>query len=253
MRITLSELKKIIRKIIKEENEHFTPIFNDRLIIDKSDRAFVGVDHNITPTLSDNEIKKIKEIGDEYGYWFEGNGQDNQVVQNLFGEKIIYEGSWDNKISNIIPKEPYVYMYTLFANVEENKILNRINRCLGETVFDKAVNYFKNQNWRHEKLKNMPETVISDYLTKFINEIDGRSNGNYYNISQQKSTEENVNNFILSIEKEMWDNWPNGISNAAKLAFRANSERDQHLIDTIDKGVIFIGRGHLVLLEKLLK
>lgn len=252
MKITLFELKKIIRKIIKEENQQFIPIFNDRLIIDKPDRAFVGVDHGITPHLLDDEIKKIKEIGNTYGYWYEGNGGDIDIVQHLFTKKdkknkeIEYEGSWDDKISNIESRYPYVYIYTLFANTYENKTLDKINRSNGKTVFDKIMNCYT--EWTHEKLKTKSKKEISSLLKKFIKELGT----DYYSDLKKEGTEENINNFILSIENDMWDNWPDGDNPAAKLAFRANSERDQHLINTIDKGVIFIGRGHLVLLEKLL-
>jgi hypothetical protein len=246
MKITLNELKKIIRKIIKEENDTFRPTYTDYLIIDKHDRAFVGVDHGITPILNPDEINTIKQIGDQYGYWYEGAGGDKEVVKPLFGN-IEYRGSWDDKISSIESQSIYTYIYTLFANTEENNTLNKVNNSQGASVFDKILNSYK--LWTHEKLKSKSKKEIRELLNQFIKELGV----DYYQDSKEDATKYNVNNFILSVEEDMWDNWPDGENSAARLAFEANSERDQHLINTIKQGVFFIGKGHIVLLDKLLR
>lgn len=218
---------------------------SEKYIIENDKRAFVGVDHGITPSLPNDVVKKIKTIGDKYGYWYEGGGGDKEVVKLLFGN-VEYKGSWDAKISDLKPQNPSVYVYTLFSNIKENDTIEKVMKGKGDTVFQKALSSYK--TWAHDMIVNKSEKEFKTLLTKFIKHLGE----NYYEDSQMKGTLENVRSFLSSVEDDMWDNWPEGNGPAFEMAYAANIERDANLVNSIREGVFFTGMGHIVLLKKLL-
>ena len=84
-------------------------------VIFDGNKAFVGVAHNSPPNMPPEILKKVKTIGDKYGYWYEGNGGDVPSTTE-FSDKSKYEGSWDHEFVKTIKGYPPEYLYTLFAN-----------------------------------------------------------------------------------------------------------------------------------------
>ena len=231
-------LKSILLEISNRE-------ITDTYIID-ADRAFVGVEHDETPKLSKDIVSRIKKIGDQYGYWYEGAGGDREVVKPIFG-KIDYKGSWDKTLSSKKVKNEYVYIYTLFANTNVNNTVEKVISGKGETVFEKALNSRK--KWAHEAISNKSEEQFADLMEKFFS----RLGLDYYQDSQAEATEKNVKTFIESVESDMWDNWPEGSGPAFEMAFEANTDRDSKLLKKFKTGVFFTGMGHIVLLKILMQ
>ena len=230
-------LTSILEDILKTETAY---------IIENGKRAFVGVEHGVTPQIGEKDLAIIKKIGDKYGYWYEGGGGDREVVKPLFGN-IQYKGSWDEKIAQIPIKNPYVYIFTLFSNTEENDTIKKVASAEGDTVFEKVLNSYK--KWGHEVVQPKSKDEVRELMEQFFKKLGT----DYYNDSKAEGTEENITEFIQSVEADMWDGWPNGSGPAFEMANEANSERDINLVNTIKEGVIFIGVGHIEILQKILK
>jgi len=217
----------------------------DTYIID-GDRAFVGVEHGKKPVLAKDVVEKIKNIGDKHGYWYEGAGGDKEAVKPVFGD-IKYRGGWDETLSSEKVKDEYVYVYTLFANTEVNNTVQKVISGKGETVFEKALNSRK--KWSHEAIRNKSEGQFADLMDRFFS----RLGSDYYKDSQAEATDKNIKTFIESVEADMWDNWPDGNGPAFEMAFEANTDRDSKLLKKFKTGVFFVGMGHIVLLDMLMK
>lgn len=231
-------LKRILLEISDSE-------VTDTYIID-GDRAFVGVEHGVGIQVPDEAVQKIKALGDQYGYWYEGGGGDRDVVKKQFGP-IEYEGSWDDAISSEKAKNEYVYVFTLFSNTAENNTVDKVISAEGDTVFEKAFNSRK--LWAHEAIRDKSAAEFADLMDQFFSKL-GKD---YYQDSQGDATDENVASFIESVEADMWDNWPDGNGPAFEMAFEANSDRDNKLLKKFKKGVFFIGMGHIELITRLMK
>jgi hypothetical protein len=206
-------------------------------VIFDGNKAFVGVAHNSPPEVSEEILKKIKTIGDKYGYWYEGNGADRGPVNQVFGD-IKYKGSWDEKIK---PTEPYVYVYTLFGNPSQNHRIDQVFKGEGKTILDKLISTYP--EWAHDVIKNSTGNA-KNYILKFV----GNLGKDYLNKLEQEGTRENIENFIMPIGDDnnglMWKGWPNGSGPAFEMAKKAVYERDEWLISA-PEGVYFTGEGHL--------
>jgi hypothetical protein len=229
-------LKTILSEIDTiETNEDMT-----QYVIDGDKRAVVGVKHGSPPTIRNaKDFEKIKSIGDEYGYWYEGGGGDKEVVKRVFGN-IKYEGSWDDKIAKNKVANPHIFVFTMFSNTAENGTVKKVQRAKGNTIYEKACNSYK--EWAHEMIKGKSKGTVSALIDKFFKKL-GRD---YYNDANQPNiSDKDVQIFIESVEADMWDGWPNGTGPAFEMAYEANFQRDRDCLKTIKSGVIFIGDGHL--------
>jgi hypothetical protein len=218
------QLIDLLKEVILTEGKNAGKVIFD------GDKAFVGVTHKRPPKMSPETLEKVKAIGAK-GYWFEGDGKDNEIIKKVFGD-IDFEGSWDEKIT---PTEPYTYVYTLFANVRANHRVDQVLNGEGKTIYEKILSTYK--NWAHEVIQNKNGKALVDTFLKGLG-------GTALRDVQQEGTKENIGKFLRSIEKAMWKNWPNGSGPAFDMAKVAVYERDNWLIQA-PAGVYFTGEGHL--------
>jgi len=206
-------------------------------VIFDGNKAFVGMAHSIPPKISPETLKKVKDIGDEHGYWYEGNAADNDIIKQVFGD-IKFIGSWDEKVVSTV--EPYFYVYTLFSNPSQNNRVDQVFNGKGETVYDKILSTYK--DWSHELIKNKNGKELVD---KFLERLGSDA----LEKVQQKGTRENIKNFIMPIGHDdkgsMWIGWPKGSGPAFEMAKEAVYDRDKWLKDKAPDGVYFTGEGHL--------
>jgi len=218
------QLIDLLKEVLLTEGKNAGKVIFD------GDKAFVGVTHKRPPKMSPETLEKVKAIGAK-GYWFEGDGKDNEIIKKVFGD-INFEGSWDEKIT---PAEPYTYVYTLFANVRANHRVDQVLNGEGKTIYEKILSTYK--NWAHEVIKNQEGKALVD---TFLQKLGGTA----LEAVKQEGTKENIGKFLRSIEKAMWAGWPNGSGPAFDLAKVAVYERDNWLIQA-PAGVYFTGEGHL--------
>jgi hypothetical protein len=220
------KLINILKEILLSEGDNA-----GKVIFNGKNKAFVGVTHDSPPKMSPELFKKVKAIGDNKGYWFEGNGADKTAIKQVFGD-IDFKGSWDEKIR---PKKPYTYVYTLFGNVKENNRVDQVFNGKGKTIYEKILSTYK--NWAHEVIKNQDGEALVDTFLKGLG-------GTVLEDVKQEGTKENIQKFLTSIEDDMWKGWPKGSGPAFEMAKIAVYERDKWLMKAPD-GVYFTGEGHL--------
>jgi len=241
-----SELQQIIKeeisKVLKEQPSNIKLSIdllkeivlsegkNAGKVIFDGDKAFVGVAHKRPPKMSPETLEKVKAIGAN-GYWFEGDGKDNEIIKKVFGD-ITFKGSWDKQVK---AAQPYTYVYTLFANVRANDRVNQVLNGEGKTIYEKILSTYK--NWAHEVIQNKNGKALVD---KFLQGLGGTALEDV----QQEGTKENIRKFLRSIEEVMWKGWPKGSGPAFEMAKKAVYERDEWLKNAPD-GVYFTGEGHL--------
>jgi hypothetical protein len=228
------KLIDILNEVLLSEGDNAGKVIFD------GNKAFVGVTHDSPPKMSPELLKKVKAIGDTEGYWFEGNGADKAAIKQVFGD-INFKGSWDEKVK---AAEPYTYVYTLFGNVEENHRVDQVFKGKGKTIYEKILSTYK--KWAHEVIKNQDGKTLVDEFLKGLG-------GTALEDVKQEGTKENIQNFLTSIENDMWKGWPEGSGPAFEMAKIAVYERDNWLIDNAPDGVYFTGEGHLDSLKDINK
>jgi len=218
------QLIDLIKEIVLSEGANAGKVIFD------GNKAFVGVTHKRPPKMSPETLEKVKAIGAN-GYWFEGDGKDNEIIKKVFGD-ITFKGSWDKQVK---AAQPYTYVYTLFANVRANDRVSQVLNGEGKTIYEKILSTYR--NWAHEVIQNKNGKALVDTFLKGLG-------GTVLKDVEQEGTKENIQNFLTSIEEVMWADWPNGSGPAFEMAKVAVYERDNWLIDAT-AGVYFTGEGHL--------
>jgi len=215
------------------------------VILDGTDKAYVGIEHGKPITLSNDLVTKIKNIGTKGGYYYEGTGGDRKNVSQYFGGNSIYKSSWDDDIIKTIKGYPIEYMYTLFTNTNVNKQKENLP-APSKTIFESIL---KN-NLKFAYFKDRP--LDADTLTKFL-QACSQDNIDFVKMSNLKATKQNCNKFLDTGEKLMWPkNWQDYPNKAGKLAKKVEDYRNQYLLDQ-KSGVYFMGSGHLLDLLKMKK
>ena len=225
---------KTFKQFIREQKESVAP----QGVIFKGDNvAYVGDEHGIPIKLSDELLAKVKSIGKQYGYWYEGSGGGADTNAKTFGGRKSYEGSWDDDFRKEVKDYPYEFIYTLFANTKVNGQKESITDPK-LSIFDsilknqKKFSYFKDREFGTKE------------LTEFLRK-SSESDTNFLEMSKKPATKENVNVFIDKGEALSWPkNWEEYPNNAGKVAKKANDTRDKYLLSRT-KGVYFAGAGHL--------
>jgi len=105
------------------------------VIFDGPNKAYVGIIHGSHITLSKSLVDKIKTIGAQGGYFYEGSGGDRKNVSQYFGGNSIYKSSWDDDMIKTIKGYPIEYFYTLFTNTNVNKQKENLP-LQGKTIFE---------------------------------------------------------------------------------------------------------------------
>jgi hypothetical protein len=231
---------KTFKQYLREQKESSAP---QGLIFKGNNVAYVGEEHGTPIQLSSDILQKVKTIGDKYGYWYEGSGGGVDNTKKLFGDRSNYEGSWDDEFRKNVEGYPYEFIYTLFSNPEVNGQKESITSPK-LNIFDSIL---KNQKkFSYFKDRQFDSATLKKFLTASSEkEVD------FYKMSLQPATKENVEAFIDKGDKLMWPkNWEEYPNNAGKLAYKANRARDEFLVSR-KSGVYFAGSGHLKDLMKV--
>jgi len=229
---------KTFKQFISEQKKSEAP----RGVIFDGNKVFVGKAHMEPLVLSDELVEKIKEIGDKYGYWYEGSGGDVPTTTG-FNNKSKYEGSWDHEFKKTINGYPPEYLYTIFANTKVNHQRdNLLNPSI--SIFDsimkaqKKVSYLKNRELDDSTLK------------KFLS-MCSEKDVDFLKLSELPATKENVNMFLNKGESLSWPkNWKEYPNKAGKLAKKVEDARNTFILNR-KTGVYFAGSGHLIELLRL--
>ena len=239
---------KPFRQFLYEQKQSEAPYG----VIFDGDKAIVGKAHQKPLILSDELIKRIKNIGDKYGYWYEGGGGDVESSSPLPTDKKDYKGSFDEEFENSISGTPPEFYYVMFANVTVNHNIRRLTNS-DVSIFDSILQGYteNNKKWHLYYLRHVAPKA--DTLKKFFEMISDEKY-DFLEMSKIKATKENATEFLRTGEKRMWpsSNWAEYPYNAGKVAQKANKKRDEYLIDQ-KNGVYVVGSGHLVDLIKLNK
>ena len=230
---------KTFKQFISEQKKSEAP----RGVIFDGNKVFVGKEHMEPLVLSDELVEKIKEIGDKYGYWYEGSGGGDVPTTTGFNNKSKYEGSWDNEFQKTVKGYPPEYLYTIFANTNVNHQRdNLLNPSI--SIFDsimkaqKKVAYLKNRELDDSTLK------------KFLS-MCSEKDVNFLKLSDLPATKKNVNMFLDKGESLSWPkNWKEYPNNAGKVAKKVEDARNTFLLNR-KTGVYFAGSGHLIELLRL--
>lgn len=238
---------KTFRQYIREQKESKAP---HGVIID-GNRAFVGKNHGKPLILSDDLLEKIKDIGDKYGYWYEGNGGDVASSSPLPNDKKQYEGSFDDDFQESVKGTPPEFYYVMFSNVDVNKAVDKLtNPKL--SIFDSIMSGYTEDKKKRQLYYMRDVSPDANTLKKFLQMVSDDEH-DFLEMSKMPATEENSKKFLKTGEKRMWPkNWNEYPNNAGKVAQKANSRRDRYLADQ-KEGVFVVGSGHLVDIVKLSK
>jgi predicted GNAT family acetyltransferase len=216
----------------------------NNVIFISNDTAIVGQEHGKRLQLSDQEVKRVQDIAQRHGAWYEGNGMDSKLTAGIIDD---YAGSWDDDLlSPAIKGYPAPFLYVLFSNIKENDTVEgKIGFDPDSTIFDRildtqpSTNYFPDREFDAETLQ------------KFLKSV---SEGPYdfVRMSQAPATESNVRKFFTMGEQLMFpDNWAEYPYRAGRVAKSVNDLRDRFLA-TRKKGVYVAGSDHLKAVQQFL-
>lgn len=205
-------------------------------------KAYVGVDHGENLRLSDDDARKLKQIAERYGAFYEGSGGDLSAVSAI--PRAMYRGSWDDRMQKNISGYPPEFLFTLFTNVkvnEQNETLTKPSKTIFDSILaaQDKISALKNRKFDASVLKQFLQ-LASD------NGID------FLKLSQQPASQDNVRQFLRTGEQLMWPNATakEYTSKAGKLAKKVNDQR-QKFLDEQPTGVFVVGSDHIPELKKL--
>jgi len=206
-----------------------------------NDKVLVGDDHENPITLSKDLQDKIVNIGKKHGYYGEGSGiANNPAVTNSEIYKALVDAgaqdkkSWDDLIK---PPNKSDFLYALFANVKENRRLEKLLKAKQKEDTIYSLLKRTRNDWAATK-----GTSDSD-LDKFLKDASG--NYDFVQMSKSEATSANLKHFLKLGEKDMWpSNWKEYPNPSGKVARNATKFRDEWIIKS-GPGVYFIGNGHL--------
>lgn len=214
------------------------------VIFQGSDKVIVGAQHQTPIKLSDSLLQKIRAIGDNHGYWYEGVGGDIEPNKKLFGGKDNYEGSWDDEFTESLEPTPYYFM--LFPNVTVNKIIDKVTKP-EMTIFDSILNGYE-EDGKQKVLYYKPGVKTTPEMLTIYLKACSDDSYDFFEMSKQKATKANTTKFLRKGEELMWPNdgdpETRGTTNASKVEMKLNDKRDNYLLDQ-EKGVYVTGAGHL--------
>jgi hypothetical protein len=214
----------------------------DKAIFVNSKKAYVGVEHGESVSLSRSDAKRLMEIVSQHGAYYEGNGGDISAIKEI--PKSAYRGSWDDSFAKQVKGYPPEFLYTIFTNTEENnqkKYLVSPDKTIFEMILkaQDKIGFFKDKKF------------TSDILSKFLQDIS-ESDKYFLPMSREKATQANVEAFLSAGEELMWpdDDWEDYPNKAGKMARKANSQR-QMFVANQDSGVYVMGGDHIEEIQKI--
>jgi len=214
-----------------------------RGVIFDGNKVFVGKAHMEPLVLSDELVEKIKEIGDTYGYGYEGSGGRDVPTTTGFNNKSKYEGSWDNEFQKTVKGYPPEYLYTIFANTNVNH--------QRDNLLNPSISIFDSIMKSHKKFGYFKNREIDDSTLKKFLSMCSEKDVDFLKLSELPATKKNVNMFLDKGESLSWPkNWKEYPNNAGKVAKKVEDARNTFLLNR-KTGVYFAGSGHLIELLRL--
>ena len=216
------------------------------VIICSDKKAFLGMDHGKPPLLSVDLIVKLTGIK-EHGLWYEGNGGDIKVTENLFGPKSNYTGGFDSNLDTSIKGHPPEFLSALFSNNPPDSVAKYI---VGSgTILEAMVIAGNNISSLKGTTHRISKQCVIDFLQSISNPLHKLD---FLEMANEKASLFNAKKFINIGAKEMWpSNWESYPNPAGKIAKKANDYRDKWLSSTKSpNGVYVIGAGHLKAIAK---
>jgi hypothetical protein len=224
--------------------ESVTEAKTSKVIFIGNDTAIVGQEHGKRLQLSDLDAERVRDIAQQHGAWYEGNGMDRKLTAGIIDD---YKGSWDDDLlSPAIKGYPAPFLYVLFSNIKENDTVEgKIGFDPESTIFDRildtqpSTNYFPDRRFDAETLEKFLQAV-SEGPYDFVQ------------MSQAPATETNVRRFFTLGEKLTFpDNWEEYPYRAGRVAKSVNDLRDQFLASR-KQGVYVAGSDHLQAVQQFL-
>ena len=204
--------------------------------------AYVGKNHELPLKVSNEIYKKIKDIGDKYGYWYEGDGGDVSTSTG-FSDKSKYRGSWDDAFVKTVKGYPPEYLYTIFANTKVNH--------QRENLLNDSISIFDSIMKAQKKIAYLQDRKFDKATLKKFLIMCSEKNVDFIELSKLPATKNNVNMFLNKGEKLSWPkNWEEYPNKAGKVAKKVDDARNTFLIGRTS-GVYFAGSGHLTELLRL--
>ena len=224
------------KQFIAEAQQYKGAIFlNDRT-------AIVGQAHKQTPELSPETLKRVQDIATKYGAYSEGNGADEPYTKAIGITN--YRGSWDDLFAGSISGYPWQFIYSIMANVNDNRTWDQIGEDPNKTVFNQILASQQNHNFFPGKRYD------GQTLLKFLEEIS-EGNNNFVEMAKLPATKKNVYEFLKKGESLMFpSNWQSYPYKAGRVAKAANDARDKFLAKRT-QGAYFVGDGHLLNIQTL--
>ena len=224
------------KQFIAEAQQYKGAIFlNDRT-------AIVGQAHNQTPELSPETLKRVQDIATKYGAYSEGNGADEPYTKAIGITN--YRGSWDDLFAGSISGYPWQFIYSIMANVNDNRTWDQIGEDPNKTIFNQILASQQNHNFFTGK------RYEGQTLLKFLEEIS-EGNNNFVEMAKLPATKKNVYEFLKKGESLMFpSNWQSYPYKAGRVAKAANDARDEFLAKRT-QGAYFVGDGHLLNIQTL--
>ena len=243
-RISLDGVKKKIQDMeleIKKKKGVQEGLINESAIFLNPNAVIVGQEHGRPLDLSPETLKRVKAIAAKHGAWYEGDGGDRAYTQ---GQIDRYQGSWDDEVAKTASPDDPKWLYVLFANVDENRRIQRVGADSKDTIFNRLLatasdNSFQGMGFTAQALK------------KFL-AMASEGEYDFVRMSQQPATQENLAQFFKAGEALMWPaNWEQYPNRAGKIAKAATvGARDQYLANR-KSGVYVVGSGHLKAVQQL--
>jgi hypothetical protein len=213
-----------------------------KTIFVNSKKAYVGVEHGKSVSLSQSDAKQLMKIVNQYGAYYEGNGGDISAIKEI--PKSAYRGSWDDLFAKQVKGYPFEFLYTIFTNTEENnqkKHLVSQDKTILEMILkaQNKIGFFKDKKF------------TSDTLNKFLQGIN-ESGVDFVEMAQEKATKANVEKFLSAGEELMWPNedWEDYPNKAGKMAKKANSQRYMFVANQ-DSGVYVMGSDNIKEIQRI--
>jgi hypothetical protein len=214
----------------------------DNMVFIDGNKAYVGVEHGKKANLSPEDARKLAQIAERYGAYYEGTGGDTAAVGVL--PKSAYKGSWDTLMQQNMQGYPPEFLYTLFTNVAVNK-QNEALTAPDKSIFDAVLA-------AQDKISALKgRTFTAATLREFLQNASEK-NVDLVELSKQPATKANVQRFLSTGENLMWPETSdtNAVSRAGALAQKANTQRQQFLANQ-PSGVYVVGSDHLKDLRRL--
>lgn len=233
--------REFIQEYRRSEQGVAEGLINESAIFLNPNAVIVGQEHGRPLDLSPETLKRVKAIAAKHGAWYEGDGGDRAYTR---GQIDSYKGSWDDEVAKTASPDDPKWLYVLFANVKENRRIQRVGADPKDTIFNRLLVTAKDNSFQ-----GMGFTAQA--LKKFLM-MTSEGEYDFVRMSQQPATQENLAQFFKAGESLMWPaNWEQYPNRAGKIARAATvGARDQYLANR-KSGVYVVGSGHLKAVQQL--